>query len=157
MQWTRVVFDEKLVSKWVEVHIFWEGHKLLRNLHLTFDYIQSKIMWRFRKILWPSQNIWTLQTVGHLVSKSCIHHPEFEKIPQYYQDLWGIAANANNYFGLLFATPFFTNFNLKHASSYWILLHFKLGFKVHVLVLYLKTKRVCIKSSLHKSKCNGTV
>ena len=32
-----------------KVHIFWEGHKILRNIHLTF-----------RKILWPSQNIWTL-------------------------------------------------------------------------------------------------
>ena len=47
-----------------KVYIFWEGHKILRNLRLTFDYskyIQSKVMWRFRKILWPSQNIWTLQ------------------------------------------------------------------------------------------------
>ena len=22
----------------VKVHIFWEGHKILRNLHLKFDY-----------------------------------------------------------------------------------------------------------------------
>ena len=32
-----VVFDK--------VHIFWEGHKILRNLHLTFDFVycsQSK-------------------------------------------------------------------------------------------------------------------
>ena len=46
-----------------KVHIFWEGHKILQNLHLTFDYlqyIQSKVRWRFRKILWPSQNTWTL-------------------------------------------------------------------------------------------------
>ena len=30
---------------------------------LTFDlsmWCQSKVRWRFRKILWPSQNIWTL-------------------------------------------------------------------------------------------------
>ena len=46
----------------VKVHIFWEGHKILRNIHLTFDwhYIQSKVRRRFRKILWPSQNIWAL-------------------------------------------------------------------------------------------------
>ena len=47
----------------IKVHIFWEGHKILRNLYLTFDYstyIQSKVRWRFCKIMWPSQNIWTL-------------------------------------------------------------------------------------------------
>ena len=45
------------------VRILWEGHKILRNLHLTFvhsTYIQTKGRWRFLKILWPSQNIWTL-------------------------------------------------------------------------------------------------
>ena len=26
------------VFKFVKVYIFWEGHKILRNLHLTFDY-----------------------------------------------------------------------------------------------------------------------
>ena len=37
---------------------------ILRNLHLTFNstyYVQSKVRWRFRKILKPSQNIWTLK------------------------------------------------------------------------------------------------
>ena len=46
-----------------KVHIFWEGFKTLQNLHLTFDwhYIsRTKVRWRFHKILWPSQNIWTL-------------------------------------------------------------------------------------------------
>ena len=38
-----------------KVHIFWEGHKILPNLHCSFDW------WRFRKILWPSQNIWALK------------------------------------------------------------------------------------------------
>ena len=36
----------------------------MRNLPLTFDYcmyVQSKVRGRFRKILSPSQNIWTLQ------------------------------------------------------------------------------------------------
>ena len=26
------------ILKLIKVHIFWEGHKILRNLHLTFDY-----------------------------------------------------------------------------------------------------------------------
>ena len=30
-------FEEISLSFDVKVHIFWEGHKLLRNLHLTFD------------------------------------------------------------------------------------------------------------------------
>ena len=50
----------KFLTKRNKVHLFWEGHKILRNLHLTFDYgtyLQSKVRGRFRKILWPSQNI----------------------------------------------------------------------------------------------------
>ena len=44
-----------------KVHIFWEGHKILQNLHLTFvRYYRTIVRGRFRKILWPSQNIWTL-------------------------------------------------------------------------------------------------
>ena len=53
-------FFRKRVFK---VHIFWDGHKILRNLHQLFDwqYIsRTNDWWRFRKILWPSQNIWTL-------------------------------------------------------------------------------------------------
>ena len=42
-----------------EVRIFWEGNKILRNLHLTFVCMYYG-RWRFRKILWPSQNIRTL-------------------------------------------------------------------------------------------------
>ena len=45
-----------------KVHIFWEGHKNLRNLPLTFDcmYCGQKLVEDFAKFLWPSQNIWTL-------------------------------------------------------------------------------------------------
>ena len=35
-----------------KVHIFWEGRKILRNLHRRFD-------WHYI-VLWSSQNIWTL-------------------------------------------------------------------------------------------------
>ena len=49
---------------WVsfKVHIFWEGHKFLRNFHRRFVLCSngSNLRWRFGKILWPSQNIWTL-------------------------------------------------------------------------------------------------
>ena len=37
-----------------KVHIFWEGQKILQNIHRTNNW------WRFLKILHPSQNIWTL-------------------------------------------------------------------------------------------------
>ena len=50
----------------VKVHIFWEGHKILQNLHLTStSYVVTVKRWRFRIILWPSQNIWTLRTSFH--------------------------------------------------------------------------------------------
>ena len=73
-------FERQIISEVISglVHIFWEGHKVLRNLYLTFVYstyrqkqggdlskfygllrmyeifIQSKVRGRFRKILWPS-------------------------------------------------------------------------------------------------------
>ena len=43
----------------------------MRNLHLIFDYstyVQSNVRWRFRKSLWPSQNLWTLP-----ICKSCTY------------------------------------------------------------------------------------
>ena len=46
-----------------KVHIFWEGHKILRHLPLTFEstyVLYLKVRGRFRKIVWPSQSIWTL-------------------------------------------------------------------------------------------------
>ena len=45
-----------------KVHIFWEGHKILWNLHLTFVLCSASV--RCCKILWPSQNIWTLIVVA---------------------------------------------------------------------------------------------
>ena len=45
----KFIYSEK-ATKFCE--IFW------------LQYIQSKVMWRFRKILWPSQNILTLQELS---------------------------------------------------------------------------------------------
>ena len=50
---------------WLKVYIFWESHKIFAKsppiiglaVHGTNNW------WRFCKILWPSQNIWTLQKV----------------------------------------------------------------------------------------------
>ena len=47
--WQKVVIFERPSIK---VHIFWEGHKILQNLHRGFILCS--------KILWPSQNMWTL-------------------------------------------------------------------------------------------------
>ena len=33
-----ITVDLNFLLSNVKVHIFWEGHKILRNLHLTFDY-----------------------------------------------------------------------------------------------------------------------
>ena len=43
-----------------KVHIFWEGHNILQNLHLTFVCMYCRQKWRLHKILWPSQNIRSL-------------------------------------------------------------------------------------------------
>ena len=44
--------------------IFWEGHTILPNLqsspYFWLAVQRTKVRWRFHKILWASQNIWTL-------------------------------------------------------------------------------------------------
>ena len=56
-------FVTALMKILFKVHIFWEGNKILWNLHLTFVLCSAspKVRWRFCKILWPSQNLWTLK------------------------------------------------------------------------------------------------
>ena len=52
-----------------KVHIFWEGHKILQNLHRRFVWLalhRTNLRRRFRKILWPSQNISTLKALMNL-------------------------------------------------------------------------------------------
>ena len=40
---------------------FWEGHNFAKSPHIICPmYCQSNIWWRFCRILWSSQNIWTL-------------------------------------------------------------------------------------------------
>ena len=57
----------KKLERLRKLHIFLEGHKILQNLHLTFKRRQhrTKVSWRFCKILWTSQNIWTLPGRWH--------------------------------------------------------------------------------------------
>ena len=43
-----------------KVHKFWEGRKILRNLHHRFVLCSASQIARFLKILLPSQNTWTL-------------------------------------------------------------------------------------------------
>ena len=50
-----------LIKFSLKVHIFWEGHRILWNLHQLFDW-QGKgqiIGGDYCKNLWPFQNIWT--------------------------------------------------------------------------------------------------
>ena len=64
-----------------KVYTFWEGHTIMRNLHLTFALCSAsqKYWWRFRKILWPSQNTWTLSSTV-LESIWCTPH-DFTHFP----------------------------------------------------------------------------
>ena len=51
----------KFLIRYSKVRIFWEGHKICEIFPLLV--LQSKVRGRFRKILWPSQNIWTLWNI----------------------------------------------------------------------------------------------
>ena len=62
--WLACFLNSFKIKASFKVYIFWEGHKILRNLHQLFDWAfvhRTNNWWRFRKILWPSQNIWTLR------------------------------------------------------------------------------------------------
>jgi hypothetical protein len=45
------------------VHVFWECQKIWRKSppYFWLALHRTKVRWRFHKILWPSQNIWTLK------------------------------------------------------------------------------------------------
>ena len=52
----------KTIRMILKVHIFWEGHKILRNLHQLFDwqYVEQIIGGDFAKFCGLLRNIWTL-------------------------------------------------------------------------------------------------
>ena len=74
-----------------KVHIFWEGHKNFAKSSPNFwlQYIRSKVRERFRKILWPSQNIWTLKKEEKKLAVSYLRL-YLTKIPRHYVS-WGLA------------------------------------------------------------------
>ena len=43
----------------IKVHIFWEGYKIskISSPYFWLALHRTKVRWRFRKILWPSQNM----------------------------------------------------------------------------------------------------
>ena len=66
-----------------KVLIFWEGHKILWNLHQLFVYCQSNNWWTFCIILRPFQNIWTLRVTQEIITPekpadSAISDPNIE-------------------------------------------------------------------------------
>ena len=71
----------------LKVHIFWEGYKILRNLHQLLAVHRTNNWWRFHKILWPSENIWTLMInfknyckFFNLIFESDLQNTIFKKI-----------------------------------------------------------------------------
>ena len=113
-QWTKIensiqeLLKRNMNGRFIKVHIFWDGHKFLQNLHRRFvlcsngqiysrEYAKfcghlgifellpyyncNKItktwsqifhQWRIRKILWPSQNIWTLLLIKKKKQAICM-------------------------------------------------------------------------------------
>ena len=71
LHWTSTTPDPK--GGIHKVRIFWEGHKILRNLHSAYfclEYIQTKLRLRFCKILWSSQNVWNLNDLSEFRGES---------------------------------------------------------------------------------------
>ena len=109
-----------------KVHIFWEGHKILRNLHLTFVQCQSKVRWRYRKILWPFQNIWALRNDTSFESS--------ESFPPFFHRNHGRSS------GLLFPTKSspFISINYSDFIYPFFACDFKLDFLFYWISLLLK-------------------
>ena len=56
------------IGMYCKVHIFWEGQNFAKSpLCFWLALHRTKVRRRFCKILWPSQNIWTLNEVSKLV------------------------------------------------------------------------------------------
>ena len=63
------------------VHIFWEGHRNLKNLPLSYDIIvKSKQSWIFFQILWPSQKKWTLKQTQRRIEYFAIPHRKWDTL-----------------------------------------------------------------------------
>ena len=65
-QWSYQSFEVKFTlskfrSEVHKVHIFWESHKIFaKSPPIIWLTVHTNNWWRFHKILWSSQNIWTL-------------------------------------------------------------------------------------------------
>ena len=107
----------------VKVHIFWEGHKILRNLHLTFvlcSASQKYVRWRFPKILWPSQNIWTLLPII-AYDDMCPQLAFFEISPWRYHSPVPFATFYDKPYSMLFeVAPFFSYHFCEKKRKEWV-------------------------------------
>ena len=61
-KWKNLWVESQVQQYCSNVHIFWEGHNIFAKSspHFWLALHRTKVRWRFHKILWPSQNIWTL-------------------------------------------------------------------------------------------------
>ena len=60
--WAQYIYY--ILVQYCKINIFWKGHKILQYIHRRFDWhyiLRSNLRLRFRKIMWPPQNIWTLR------------------------------------------------------------------------------------------------
>ena len=77
----KIVWAKFGLAGFFKVHILWEGHKILRNFHLTFVCMYCRQRWRLRKILWLSQSVQTLKC-------KLPTHSSYHKIEQQHQLVW---------------------------------------------------------------------
>ena len=88
-------------------------------------YCQSNNWWRFRKILWPSQNIWTLRPKSYLKCLKSIYFAKkrstmLTKKAMYFYNMKKISWNLNTYCDL-------TSFEVKklHVLAQFFLFFFR--------------------------------
>ena len=123
MCFLKLPFSEKLLSQcshlkgffpsFFKVQIFWEGRKVLQNLHLRFDahYIESSVSWWFHKILWPQLHL----KPHNYIHSSCTHFLVCSRpMRRSYFKMW--LTQKHN--GLLYPPRFFRHSKLKNVTSF---------------------------------------
>ena len=91
---------------------FCEIYTLLLSTVCSMQYIETKVRWRFRKILWPSQNTWPLSGTNSvkLLSVDSLEFWNAEKIKSAFLSLYDLVFSLELKFRNINGFQFFTYF-----------------------------------------------
>ena len=99
--------------------------------YFWLQYTQSRVRWRFRKILWPSQNIWTLSSGKQMTTAlpwvKPLHFQNFYKKKYSLQlhDTFCTICTALHRFALLTAIDSIQNCNFRYSNKTKAIFAFK--------------------------------